>query len=115
MLKSIITATVTSLLVSLIVLGLVGGNHQSAPGFGGVTNYDILAAGVRLAAGSSTPATNAEVIADGTGTTTLLLTSTAVNTAGCIQTKNAAGAPTTAYIGIANTWIIATSSAASCK
>ena len=60
-----------------------------------------------LTVGTTTPwQTNAEVIVDGSGTTTLWLTSSSAAAGGCIQMENALGVPSRIWISGTSTIMV---------
>jgi hypothetical protein len=94
----------------LSIIGLVGNKQPVPVPFGGITNFDQLSLDAtslpQLAIASTTPATNASVIIDGTGTTTLSISSATAAKGGCLQMENTAGTITALYIS--GTTVVAT-------
>lgn len=73
--------------------------------------FSVSSSGSAVAVGTTTPSTLGDVVVDGTGTSTLMLTSSTAGRGGCLQLENSAGTQTKAYI-VSTSWVIA---AGTCK
>ena len=75
------------------------------------TKFNVNSSGTRVGIGTTSPYTQGDVVADGTGTTTLMLSSSNSAKGGCINIENSAGTMTKAYVN-GTTWVLA---AGTCK
>lgn len=74
----------------------------ATPTFGGVSNYDQLQLNSttlpELAIGTTSPVINGDAVIDGTGTTSLVMMSSASGKGACLQLESTAGNPVQLYI-----------------
>lgn len=110
--------SIAALIISVLALILSFVHAKvAAPVVGGISNYDSLyLAGTsglfpNFSVASSSPSALGDAVIDGTGTTTVMVASSAANTGGCLQFENDAGTQTKVYIH-GTSWVIA---AGSCK